>query len=130
MLEDQFQTRFNAWLKHVWKRTGAFELKVSPVDYLSFSAVKDHQEAALYNAHNGTCVYKLPDDTAGYKPFDAFSLAGVEAWVAVMFRCRDRGRKVFYMIAIDDWIKQRNKSARKSLTEEIARKIGLTCELA
>lgn len=127
--EKDFQTDFSRWVKRVWGMTGAFELKVSTGLSLPFSAVKDHQVAALLLAEGQGIVYKIPDDSIGQKPFDAFCLANSQSWVVVMFRSRDRGQKEFFMIPIGIWIKEIESSNRKSLTEERARVIGIRASI-
>lgn len=124
-LEKDFQTDFSKWVKNIWGMTGAFELKVATGSSLPFSAVKEHQVAALWMAHMKGLGYKIPDDSIGQKPFDYFFLAGIDAWVVVMFRSRDRGQKEFFMIPIFIWMQEDRDSERRSLTEERARMIGV-----
>lgn len=111
MKEKDFQKTFNHWLKAVHKQTGAFELKLCKERALPYSAVAPHQIEALLNAKHSTLVFKLPD--VGYQnPFDCFSLSGVPAFVVIKF-----ASGVAYGIDIDDFIRQRDLSSRKSLTE-------------
>lgn len=128
-LEKNFQSDFNRWAKNIWGMTGAFELKVSEGNSLPFSAVKDHQVAALQMAAGKGIVYKIGDDSLGQKPFDCFVLAGVQAWIVVMFHSKKRGQKEFFMIPVDIWVKEIETSDRKSLTEERAREIGIRASI-
>ena len=56
--EANFQTTFNHWLKNVYKRTGAFELKQTQTDSLPFSDVQEHQIQALQAVRHGTGWYR------------------------------------------------------------------------
>lgn len=117
MKEKDFQKTFNHWLKAVWKQTGAFELKLVKKGALPYSAVAPHQIEALLNAQHGTLVYKIPD--VGYQnPFDTFCLSSVPAFVVVKYPSGEA-----YGIGIDDFIRQRDRSSRKSLTEDEAEAI-------
>lgn len=127
MKERDLQTKFNKWLKHSWSKSGAFELKICKGKSLSFSLVREHQVQALLATKHGKIVYKIPDDSFGYKPYDTMFYCKAEAWIVLMFYTR--GTKKFYMIDIDDWLHEQETSDRKSLTPERAAEIGLTCLL-
>lgn len=129
MKERDFQSRFSKWLKYKHSRNAVFELKLTHEPSIPFSEVKPHQRDNLRSAKHGHIIYKIPDDTFSQKPFDAFALYGVEAWVVVMFNTA-RGVKHFYMIDIDAWIAEEQRSKRRSLTEEQAAAIGTRGELA
>ena len=112
--ERDFQREFSQWLRSVHRQTGAFELKLSRTSSLPYSALAEHQEQALLNAKHGTLVYKIPD--AGYQnPFDCVCLSGIPSFVVVRFPS-----KKTYLIDIDDWARNRDRSKRKSLTEDEA----------
>lgn len=104
-----------------------FELKLTKSASLPFSALKEHQLEALYQAKHNRLAHKIADDSVGFKPFDCFHVREVPAFVVVSYYTR--GEKKFYMIDVDDWIKEREASDRKSLTRERAAQIGLTCLL-
>lgn len=115
--EKNFQSDFNKWVKGVYKKTAAFELKITKGPSLSFDAVKPHQEAALDQAKNRVLVYKIVD--CGYQnPFDSLCLAGVPAYVVIKYP------DFFCLIDIDDWLNEKQKSDRKSLTSGRAREIA------
>jgi hypothetical protein len=115
--EAAFQTKFNQWLrKH--PQTGAFELKQCD-ESLPFKRLEEHQENALRAAKHGVLIYKIPDDTRSYKPFDAFCLSKTPAYVVILFRSRH-----FYCIDIDAFIEERSRSVRKSLLEDRAKEIA------
>lgn len=127
MRERDFQTEFTKWLKYRHYKTGAYELKLTKNTSLPFNALARHQRDALYHAKHGHVVFKIPDDSVGQKPFDAFMLVNVPAYVAVMFY--ERGQKEFYLIDIDMWVQEEDLSTRKSLTPERAAEIGQVCTL-
>ena len=120
--EKDFQIMFGKWLQHRWSWTGVFELKLARGKSLAFSAVQEHQERALLMVSFSGIYYKIPDDTYSQKPFDCFYIKNAEAYVVVMFY--HRGQKEFIMIKIQDWMKEKENSDRKSLTEERAKEIG------
>jgi hypothetical protein len=129
--EKDFQTKFNKWLMHNWSVggvSGAFELKLEKGKSLPFSAVKDHQERALSLAKHHGLVYKIPDGNFEQKPFDVFILSQAAAFVVLQFY--RHGQKEFIMINIDNWLKEKATSKRKSLTEERAKEIGTTFYLS
>lgn len=117
MKEKDYQRQFNHWIKNVYKRTAAFELKRATGSSLPFSAVAPHQIEALQHASNGVLVYKIPD--VGYQnPFDCFSLAGVPAYVVIKY---DHS---FELIAIDTFVLESKRSKRRSLTSKRASEIA------
>lgn len=124
--EREFVTDFNRWLKIIFRRTGAFELKAMKGNSIPFSAVKEHQTQALFHVKRGGLVYKIPDDAYAQKPFDCFSLINAPAYVVIMFNTKS---PYFYMIDVDVWLDEAQKSERKSLTEERAAKIGSKYDL-
>ncbi len=117
--EKDFQSWFGKWLKSRWQHTGAFELK-SVDTSLPFSALPDHQIEGLLHAKHEKIYMKLPD--VGFQmPFDCFILASVPAWVVVRYSSGN-----WYTIDIDAFVKERDTSTRKSLTEERAAAISTT----
>jgi len=127
MLEKDFQTKFNKWVKYSIKNTAVFELKITHGKSIPFAAVQEHQEHALKLAKHKKIIFKIPD--AGWQnPFDSFQIAGSESYVVVMFDNR-RATKDFYMIDIDVWLNEKATSVRKSLIEERANELGTHCVL-
>lgn len=117
MKEKNYQTIFNHWLKNVYKKTGAFELKHTKTLSLPFSAVALHQIEALQNVANGVLVYKIVD--CGYRnPFDGFCMAREPAFVVIKYP------DSFELITIDNFIHARDTSKKKSLTYVQARHIS------
>lgn len=122
--EAAFQTRFNLWLKHVYLPqiegpvSMACELKYTDEKSISFSAVAPHQQAALKAAAEWGLVYKIPDDSRSYKPFDSFCIRGSQAFIVLGFKNN------FYLIRIDRWSDEEQTSTRRSITEERAGEIA------
>lgn len=116
--EAKFQTKFNHWVKSIFKDTACFELKQTTEDSLPFSDVQPHQAEALYNAKHGIVVHKIPD--CGFQnPFDSFCISRELAFVVICYP------GFFCLIDIDKFIEERDVlSARKSLTSERAREIA------
>jgi penicillin-binding protein-related factor A (putative recombinase) len=120
--EANFQTIFNSWLRKVYKKTGAYELKIAHKDTLYFKQLEEHQETWLLSVSNGVAVYKITDDSIGYKPFDCFCLAGQRAYVVVLYPTS----KTFYLIPINNFVFYRDhKSKKKSLSEDDAKEIAV-----
>lgn len=117
--EANFGTLFRHWLMAHPMMSAAFELKQTKGNSLPFSDVQEHQINALQAAwtYNGI-LYKAPDDSRGVKPFDFFYLRSASAFVVIRYP------KMFCLIAVDQFVKEKNKSKRKSLTSERAREIA------
>lgn len=132
--EKDFQHHFNKWASAKGTTTAAFELKATPGGSLPFSAVQEHQKANLLASKKGRYFYRISDagNATGMHiqlPFDCVLLVGVKAFVAIMFNVKRRGNKTFFLIDIEDWIKEEASSVRKSLTEARAGEIGHKREL-
>lgn len=127
MNEAKFQTEFNRWARNQSRESFVAELKITHTDYLSFSAVREHQERALRIAKNHALAYKIADVGMAQKPFDCFVAVGSPAYLVIMYY--QRGVKDFYMIDIDVWLKEKKSSTRRSLTQERAAEIGLQYQL-
>jgi hypothetical protein len=113
MKEKDYQTIFNHWLKEKYKKTSCFELKKTDTLSLPFSAVVPHQIEALKNANEGVLVYKIPD--MGFRtPFDCFSFFRVPAYIVIKYPLS------FELIPINNFIHEKERSKRKSLTYERA----------
>jgi len=57
------------------------------------------------------------------KPFDCFFLNKVKSYVAILFYT-PRKDKIVYLIRIDNFLKMKEKSERKSFTEETANRFS------
>lgn len=118
--EAKFNSWFNKWVKNVYKKTAAFELKQTQTNSLPFSALAEHQKQALYAVKHSTFVHKIID--AGFQnPFDSFSLSEVPAFIVVKYP------DFWCMIDIDVWIHEEENSERKSITSERAKTIAHFC---
>lgn len=106
---------------------GVFELKLCKSLSIPFEAVKPHQVDALLAVKSKTGLYyKISDSfvidrTRGVrfpskKPFDCFYLAGIPAFVVICFYI-PRERKSFYYIPIQEFLKLKKQSKKKSITE-------------
>jgi penicillin-binding protein-related factor A (putative recombinase) len=116
-IEAKCQTKFNHWVKNVFKKTAAFELKQTQTDSIPFSDVKPHQVDALMAVREGVFVWKIPD--SGFQnPYDSFCMVNEQAYVVIFFK------KSFEMIPITGFVLERERSKRKSLTYERAKEIS------
>lgn len=120
--EKDFQTDFRLWWKHMFRKTGAFELKVSKFKSIPLSRLERHQEAALLLTKHKVSFRKIPDTGYDQKPYDCYGLAGEPAWVVVMYQTSTQ-RKEFYMIDIDEWVNARD-SGSKSMPLVLAQEVG------
>lgn len=118
--EANFGKRFRAWVKaQTDLPSSAFELKQTTKNYISFSALQEHQEYALLAACGPGLLYKAPDDSCGVKPFDFFYIKRASAFVVIKYP------KGFEVIEIQNFITERERSGkRKSLTYERAQAIS------
>ena len=127
MKEAQFQTEFGKRNTLV----GVFELKFCKGNSLPFSALAKHQEQALLDASSNTGLYHKITDSPFFKdprgkmrftwpkPFDAFLLKNINAYVVIMWWV-PRTKKMVYYIEIKDWLEMREYANRKSATEKMA----------
>lgn len=104
--------------------SSVFELKQTTKDSLLFSAVKDHQIAALLAASGeNALIYKAPDDTRNFKPFDLFYMRRCGAYIVIKYP------KVFCVIRVTMFLYEKRISDRKSLTSERAIEISMAHEV-
>jgi len=115
--EAKFQTEFNQWLRDN-PQTGAFELKQTTTDSLPFSNVQEHQINALLAVKHGRLIYKIPDDSRSYKPFDCFCFTKSSSYIVIKYP------SCWVMIDIDEFQKENASSARRSLLVSRAREIA------
>lgn len=108
------QTVFKHYLQSQWNNgSAAFELKRTLSDRLPVKAVQEHQVAALLQAYQGTCYYKIPDDSIGAKPFDSFVLQQSLAYIVIGFGAK---LKDFVLIPIQVWVE--NTKGKVSVTKK------------
>lgn len=123
MTEADRTTLFLKWSKARKNESFAFEAKICKEQSLPFSAVKDHQEIALYRVKHGYFNYKIGDHGFDQKPFDGFQMVMQNAYV-VIFWYQKRNDRRMTLIPIDMWMKEKQESERKSLTYERSCEIG------
>lgn len=99
---------------------GVFELKIVKGRSMPFNAVQDHQIKALIDASGTGLYHKISDASYEKKPFDCFYLVSTPAYVVPVWYV-PRKRKTAYYISIEWFLWAREKSDRKSLTEEMAK---------
>lgn len=117
---------------HLPETTEVYELKICKGTSLPFNALAPHQEEALLKAYQGGFYYRIADIPWGRdssfrftppKPFDSIAIVRVQSFVVVWFYHPGQ-KKVFIKIPIETFIKERETSTRKSLTEDRAKEIG------
>lgn len=124
--ESEFATAASKWLKYYWdpvKNPAYFEYKVTHKGALAFNAVSEKQ---YFNLQLKKFYYKFSDYDRLGTPFDSVFFSGCGYVVVQYYRPRN---KEFFIIPIDIFIQERDSSKRKSLTEERAREIGMSCML-
>lgn len=129
MNEKQFQSLFTKYAKKNFRTTSAFELKICKTNRLAYSKFQPHQLPALYKAKHSCVFHKISDQSAGYKPWDAFNLCNSPAYIVILFY-KPRQPKEFIMIDIDDFLKfQTDNPKSKSITKEQCQQIGTIYKL-
>lgn len=117
---------------HPPAKSEIYELKICRGTSQPFDSVREHQVQALLGVANGF-YHKITDPPMFYgqetrfnapRPFDCFYLTGLQGYVVIWFY-KPRATKEFIKIKIQDWMKEKRESVRKSITEERAKEIGL-----
>ena len=118
--EAKFATEFSKWAKHNWPsdKPAYFEYKVSITDSLLFSAISEKQYA---NLQIRKFYYKFSDFDRMGTPLDAVMFCG-QGYIVIQFY--KKGNKEFFMITIQDFIRFKESSKRKSITLDEARSIA------
>lgn len=117
---------FGVEFRHWWDKNsikGTFELKDSRgKNSIPFSCFEEDQEtvARLARSSKGVLV-RVSVGTPGTA--DYIGLIDDPTYIAIRFPSG------FYLLSIEDFIKERDSSNRKSLTEERCREIGRLCSL-
>ena len=124
------------WTNHIKKvppeKSEVWELKYTKGNSIPFDAVKEHQIDALLAAKWNGLYHKLTDPPVFYgqqtrfnvkRPFDCMFIKMVDAYVLIWFY-KPRAPKVFVKIDVEEFLAEKHRSLRKSLTEEMALKIG------
>lgn len=121
--ETDFQSLFTKYVKKNLPITMLYELKVTKTNRLAFTRLEEHQETALLKAKHGCVHHKMSDQSRGMKPSDGFQICNSNAFVGVMFY-KPRQPKIGYLIDIDVWIKERETSPWRSITEKAAQRLS------
>lgn len=124
MKETIFQSIFTKWAKEHVKVSTAFELKITKADRIHYKQIQEHQIESLKKAKYDTLVHKISDMAMGFKPFDCFALSKAQAFFAFMYYI-PRAKHVFYLIDVDDMVKEMSESRWKYITEDRAKEIGI-----
>jgi penicillin-binding protein-related factor A (putative recombinase) len=122
MNEKVIQTLFSKVIET--DRNVAYELKLEKGKSMPFKAVRDDQIKALKAVKSTGLYHKIQDFPyssatvrfAKAKSFDCFTLKG-EAYIGICFY-EPRKPKEVILIDIDDFVKEMDKSKRKSLTKQ------------
>lgn len=111
-----------AWGRYVreLKLYGAFELKQTTTDSLPFSAVEEHQIDGLLAVQSGGFVWKLSDLDIREKPFDMISTQALYGYVVIYYS----QHRTFVMITIFDFVNEKEKSLKKSISFDRAVEIA------
>ena len=113
------------WIREVYKKlpgsqSAPFEAKHTiGSDSLAFSELSEVEEHFLLAAKHGVATHKISDSGIGYKNTDVVCFVKSAAWVAIAYP-NDLG----VVIDIDEFIAERERSKRKSLTSERAKIIA------
>lgn len=118
--EAEFGKLFRHWLKaNPLKFSAVFELKQTQSNSIAFDSVAPHQIDALQSVNSSQGIlYKAPDDSRGIKPFDYFYMKNSPAFIVIRYP------KSFEIISIEQFVAERDRSKRKSLTAERAKAIS------
>lgn len=127
MTEAARTTLFLKYAKSRINNSFAFEAKICKEVSLPFAAVKEHQEVALYRVKHGVFNYKISDVGFDQKPFDGFQYKMADAYVVIFWYQKHNDRRMS-IIPIDEWMREKELSDRKSITYERSCEIG-KCEV-
>ena len=127
------QTLFGQYLKeHLPQQNEVYELKMTSGNSIPFDAVKNHQIENLQRAEEKDFYHRITDQPVFYgmkrrftiqKPFDCLSMTKAKGYVVVWFY-RPREKKVFIKMRVEDFLRMKKYSKRKSFTEDMALKAG------
>lgn len=121
-LEAQQQIILNQYLREK-KMYGFFELKVTMLDYFSFSKIEQVQYDGLIATEQNGLVWKLSDLDTRPKPCDSLSIPPMPSYLVIKFK------DGFYFIRFRDIVRLKENgdiaiTLRKA--EELAEKVLIT----
>ena len=120
--EAEFTTKVQKWIKHNWKYSGPWEIKVSYAPLLNYkSAIKKHKiPNLLTTCQKDICqTYKISDLDQMQKPWDIDVYHNAKPMLCFNWI----GNKTFYLIS-PELIKSEIESGSKSLTEKRAEELA------
>jgi len=140
MVEKNLQSIFSAWVRanrdKIDKST-VWELKMEKGNAFAFDRLADHQIEALLNAKGMGMYHKISDVPVSWggqmrfthsKPCDCMLIKGADAFVVLCFY-KLRQKKETLWIDVERFLKVKNESPRKSITESEARYIASRIEM-
>ena len=138
MRESNFQTIFSKFTRENPPHGSAvYELKLEKGTSIPFNKVQEHQIDALMKAKEFGFYHKISDVPFGHsegfrfhrpRPLDCLFIAQPEAYIVILFY-KPRKKKEVIFIDIEAWMRERDCSERKSLTESRARAISSKIEV-
>lgn len=133
MNERSMQDFFGKYIKINYpKETEAYELKYTKGTSIAFDMVKPHQVEALLKVEREGLYHRITDQPwivdrpnvfTYKKPFDCFFIIKGKAFVVVWFY-KERKPKNFIKIRINDFLKLKESTKRKSFTESMALEVA------
>lgn len=119
--EANFGGQFRAWVRsNPGILAGPYELKHTSTSSISFGAVSDHQLASLLACKSDKgFLYKISDESTGYKPFDFIYFRNSPAYIVIKFPGH------FEIIDVETYVREMKKSKKKSLTSQRAKEISI-----
>lgn len=114
--EAKFGLLFRHWLKQNPMLSGAFELKQTTTNSISFSCVEDHQLDYLMAIKGPRGVLIRVQGTNGEPDYNYYRNA--YAWVVIRYP------HAFHIIDVEAFIIEKKRSKRKSLTSGRAKEIA------
>lgn len=138
MKESNFQTLFSKFTRENPPAGSAvYELKMEKGKAIPFSKVQEHQIDSLMKAKEYGFYHKISDAPFGHsegfrfhrpRPLDCLFIANPEVYIVILFY-KPRKKKEAIFIDIEAWMRERDGSERKSLTEARAKEISSKIEI-
>lgn len=116
--EAKFTTIFAKYLEKS-RMIGFFELKQTSAKSLPYSSIEEHQYEGLRAAQNNGFRWKLSDADPRTKPFDYIATMPLYSYIVVKWK------DVATIIKFDDFVAEKNKKERKSITQKRAMEIAV-----
>lgn len=127
MTEKDYYAKLTRYYERKALATGnscVWDAKFTRTNLIAFSCLASHQEEQMLRAQQRAFGYKIPDAGQAQKPFDGFVLTGAIAVLPIIFY-RER-KTMIYEVPVNNFVYERERSIRKSLTEERAEAISTT----